>query len=544
MTYKFLTIVKYIILAVSIMLLSKVSAQSAKQDSLLARHLDESLPDTTRMQALLGLGRTSYRYDSLLYFYQKFAAVIERVGTPVDVVEHNLQKGGAYFRTEKINEALNCFSIAEKGAAALRDTMRLLRTLGWQGNCYGSIKNVYLSIEKYQEAKALAEKIGSVFFIKITKANIGVQYHYMKDYDKAEEYYTQALADHRELGDSLGICRGLSRLGNLYRDKKDYQLAFENLLEAESMAQRRKYAFLQPLILSRLGDCYFASGELEKAEKSYELAQNLAEQIEKPSLIALAKLGLARLSKDPDRAIDLATQVLALSKKLGSLSEQEEASKLLYELYQAKGQFQLAMKMQDEWKMLEDSIYRIENQRALFNLEAKATYDKQKLAEKISHDKELAQQALKAQRQRFLLISVLGLIIIVFLSLLKFRKDRNMQERNKLLHEIELLKERVTAHAVSTGGVRQELSLNKDRIETHLGAFLGESSWNILTVIFDKPSISNKELAGEVFLSLDGLSSSLRRMYKAFQVNTESSRNKKIALITKAMKISLASGMA
>ncbi len=102
MTYKFLTIVKYIILAVSIMLLSKVSAQSAKQDTLLARHLDESLPETTRMQALLGLGRTSYRYDSLLYFYQKFAAVIERVGSPVDGVEHNLHKGGAYFRTDKI----------------------------------------------------------------------------------------------------------------------------------------------------------------------------------------------------------------------------------------------------------------------------------------------------------------------------------------------------------------------------------------------------------------------------------------------------------
>ena len=58
----------------------------------------------------------------------------------------------------------------------------------------------------------------------------------------------------------------------------------------------------------------------------------------------------------------------------------------------------------------------------------------------------------------------------------------------------------------------------------------------ILNLILNKPSISNKEIAAEVSLSVEGVSSSLRRMYQAFEIN--SSSNKKITLIMKATRLS------
>ena len=57
----------------------------------------------------------------------------------------------------------------------------------------------------------------------------------------------------------------------------------------------------------------------------------------------------------------------------------------------------------------------------------------------------------------------------------------------------------------------------------------------ILKLLFENPSISNKEIANEVSLSLEGVSSSLRRMYAAFDIKTPG--NKKVELILKVMQI-------
>ncbi|MFT5999914.1 MAG: hypothetical protein ACI81P_002373, partial [Neolewinella sp.] len=43
----------------------------------------------------------------------------------------------------------------------------------------------------------------------------------------------------------------------------------------------------------------------------------------------------------------------------------------------------------------------------------------------------------------------------------------------------------------------------------------------------------------QVFLSLEGASTFLRRMYRSFDVTSGSSKNLKVALVTKAIKISL-----
>jgi tetratricopeptide (TPR) repeat protein len=119
--------------------------------------LNDSLPDTVRLKALLSLGVTNYRFDSLLYFQSQFEQVVNEKSTPVDLIEFDLQKGGAHIRMDQFEAALACFERAERRAAEIKDTMRLLRAIGWQGNYYGSINQTNLSIEKYLEAKVLAE---------------------------------------------------------------------------------------------------------------------------------------------------------------------------------------------------------------------------------------------------------------------------------------------------------------------------------------------------------------------------------------------------
>jgi ATP/maltotriose-dependent transcriptional regulator MalT len=86
---------------------------------------------------------------------------------------------------------------------------------------------------------------------------------------------------------------------------------------------------------------------------------------------------------------------------------------------------------------------------------------------------------------------------------------------------------------------RHALKLDKEKIETHLGATMGESAWNILNAIFEEPTISNQEIAQQVFLSIEGVSSSMRRMYSSFEVRSISSKNLKRALVTRAIEVSM-----
>ncbi|WP_321540832.1 winged helix-turn-helix domain-containing protein [Flavobacterium piscinae] len=65
---------------------------------------------------------------------------------------------------------------------------------------------------------------------------------------------------------------------------------------------------------------------------------------------------------------------------------------------------------------------------------------------------------------------------------------------------------------------------------------LNETDWNVLNILLKEPDISNKELAEKAFMSVDGIGSSLRRMYLYFDI--KESKYKKIALITVAIKAS------
>ena len=114
----------------------------------------------------------------------------------------------------------------------------------------------------------------------------------------------------------------------------------------------------------------------------------------------------------------------------------------------------------------------------------------------------------------------------------------NLNERNKLLHEIELLKERSLTKMISTNNALEikDAVLNKEKIEKAVNGKLNQTDWNALNAIFKNPSITNKEIAAEISMSYEGTCSSLRKMYKLF--NLKSSRNNKMTLILEATRIS------
>ena len=89
--------------------------------------------------------------------------------------------------------------------------------------------------------------------------------------------------------------------------------------------------------------------------------------------------------------------------------------------------------------------------------------------------------------------------------------------------------------AVGNKEEQKSFSLNKNALEDYIERRLNESDWKILMTLFNDPLISNRKISEEVALSIEGVSSSLRKMYKLFKI--EESGQKKLSLVKKTLRI-------
>lgn len=154
-----------------------------------------------------------------------------------------------------------------------------------------------------------------------------------------------------------------------------------------------------------------------------------------------------------------------------------------------------------------------------------------------------------------ILISVLVVVLVTIISLYFYRRNKieavkkeqvlsteNNKlavEREKLLKRInELkLKSEITQIAVKPEAYTgQTTGLKLDHVQHVLNIKLNETDKKVIGILYKKPMVLNKEIANQVSLSVEGVSSSLRKMYRLLEI-TET-QNKKIALLAKALQVS------
>jgi DNA-binding MarR family transcriptional regulator len=83
--------------------------------------------------------------------------------------------------------------------------------------------------------------------------------------------------------------------------------------------------------------------------------------------------------------------------------------------------------------------------------------------------------------------------------------------------------------------VQKTVEIDRVVIENYIEANLNESDWAIMKALYDNPAISNKVLADQISLSVEGAKSSLKKMYSLFEIPL--SRNMKLALILKVINL-------
>jgi hypothetical protein len=151
----------------------------------------------------------------------------------------------------------------------------------------------------------------------------------------------------------------------------------------------------------------------------------------------------------------------------------------------------------------------------------------------LENEKSNSKLVLKNLRASFLAYSLLGVAVFIFIIVILYQKHINIEKRTSLLNEIDKLRAAKSGAQLVNPA---DYKLSRSKIEKAIERRLNDTDWKVLQTIQSNPVISNAKIAESVYLSIDGIGSSLRRMYEYFGI--QDSKYKKISLVMKSIEYS------
>lgn len=131
------------------------------------------------------------------------------------------------------------------------------------GKALGSMGSAYLIICEYEKALEFYTNALPYFdelprrneYAKVL-GNIGNCYTYLSDFSQAISYHKKALAIHEELELNEDIARELGNIGNIYFNMEEYDNAVMYLEKAQSMLDDTFDTHLSAIVSTNLGNVY------------------------------------------------------------------------------------------------------------------------------------------------------------------------------------------------------------------------------------------------------------------------------------------------
>lgn len=286
------------------------------------------------------------------------------------------------------------------------------------GDVYLVRNEKILALRHYLSGLRMSEDIKNSSLIRMGNLNLAGFYSSIEDYDKAIDYQVKALKkldDMKEKNVPYMRVVDVNSIGNLYAQKKSYDLAISHFNRSLAMADSLKFTTLKvPAYVSLLnqylrmdkpqqaleffnsppgrnlqkffsdfrmsgvidqayGVIYMELGRFDSAKYHLDRAvpffENATNDVSKLNYYAQLA-GFYDKTGDYNKAIELYLNVKELADKTGQLEAAEKASKHLDSLYSKTGNYQLASQYNSAYYQYKDSIEKLNKERELTQVEA------------------------------------------------------------------------------------------------------------------------------------------------------------------------------
>ena len=510
----------------------------AQSDSLRLIWEDESTPDTTRFKALETY-RDLYSHaqpDSALIYMDYYYQLGNKKQAYRQVYRALNEKGNIYRNKRQLDSALNYYREATIVAKELNNPVL-------QAIITGNIGNVFYEQKKYLEATREYSNALQVFQEEKDKegearilTSLGSVNNAIGNYELALEYYQKSLKIYTSIEEKgTGIAIIHMNMGLIHFEKQTYVDAENDFEIALKLLEETQNNYFISGCYSLLAQIHYKLNQIDEAKRFAKKNLALNKTLDNSTGIFEAKIILAHITFETEKlsALKMGRVFLDSLTEKTPYELKESVYELLYKSYKFENKLDSALIMHELLLIYQDSIQKEKNNFAVVRELVKNDYKLRFYENKLENEKEKMALKVAALKRTFALVVTPILLIICIVFYFRSKMKKSTVKRDLLLEEIDRLKNESDKNLMV---IPNQFQLDRAKIEEDINRKLNETDWKVLNALLEDPVITNKEIADKVFMSVDGIGSSLRRMYDYF--NIKESNYKKISLILEGIKIS------
>jgi len=387
------------------------------------------------------------------------------------IAQHLAGLGVNYAAKDDHGKALEYYNQALAITEQIKDTSSIAGT-------YANISLVHMERGEYSKALDFAFKALKVFeqlndepHIAVIKENIGTLYFRQKNYPKTIHYYSEALKTYQALGDKRGLARNQGNMGMVYDAQGDYRKALENHKLALQTNEALESRYGIEINLANIGYVYSHLKDYTNALRYQQQALQLSRELASRSSIAinLGNIGETYFAMATDssasgsfnkkvslqHSIKYLQEAIAICKELDFYDPMIEYSQYLSDACYHAGNFKAAVEHYKQYTSIKDSVFSVQNQQYIANLEANRELERKNQELKIK-DHQLYINELRAETKRdeqiIYVTTILLLLLVVGIGVNRlyiFRKSNKslVAERQRQLEVIDEQIQSLKAHA-------------------------------------------------------------------------------------------------
>lgn len=506
-------------------------------DSLRSLWTDEEQLDSIRFNALneYHINNGFAQPDSVIHHTAYHYELAERKNNKLEMAKSLNERSFAFYAKSNYDSSE---VMLHKALVLIKD----LKDPSYLAKQYVNFGNVYRGQNKYQEAiryyslsleNFRKENLESVQADILN--NLGLVYYDINNFDLALEYLKLALDLYKKIGVENDNGNIWLNIGAVYYSKGNYAEAIVYTNKSLPLLEKSKNTLSIADNYMLAANSNLKLGNLESAlayaKKSLKLNEDL--ENEENVIENLTFIANFLFEDNPDEANKIAQKALNLIKPNSDYILKVNLYKLLYKCYKRQNNFSKSLEMHEKYAIYNDSLLREKNNIAIIREAIQNEYETKLYNNQLKNENEQTQLKLRQVKKTYIIIFISLFLIAGIFFYAQNKIIKNRKKRGVLLKELEELKKAGNSPTVIPSNTFQ---LDRNKLEKTIKRSMNETDWVVLNILVDDPVISNKEIAEKAFLSVDGIGSSLRRMYDYFEI--KESKYKKISLLLEAIKIS------
>ena len=241
-------------------------------------NLDET--DSTKMILLTALRYNQERnnYKKIATTYRNLASIFEQTQEP-DSIFHYVGL---------------CMDILDQhpDSTLLGDAL-YSEAFGYQMKGYNK-----LAIESILQATRIFEKKKDDFKLGFMQHMLGLIFNNIDNQESSLEWNLKSIDNWEKRDYRYALVHAYNNTGSNYRRLKNYALAVNYFKKSNTLCQEVENPYVEMLSANNLGEAYYDLGDIDSAKVWLDIAEELANKLENPSVLATANLVRSKIAID------------------------------------------------------------------------------------------------------------------------------------------------------------------------------------------------------------------------------------------------------